>query len=409
MKQGRTLKERIAFHAHAQQLPLTAIVVLTERCHLRCQMCYLVENPRPELSTEDIKDTLTQLADMGVIAVTLTGGEPMLRPDVYELIAHARSCGLVVTLFTTATPCNPERTQKLVDAGLHCASISLYGTEPTVHDAITQIPGSHAKTLAGAENLTKAGIKLQVKFLQTNTNTDQLMSTRALALEWGASFVVSTDLTICHDGRRDPLSLQMQEQVMVNVFRHLAEVDPEGLGRIQPADPTGDKGCGAGRTRLAVGTDGEVYPCLEWPQAIGHIREDSLRNIWTNYASQKVREVKRYDDPICRVCPDRSFCSFCPGTTFLDTGAPDQPSVMTCMKARARRQVYEELQGQLPVQQALVPKQSQRLAAVDEQQDDLGVSSSCQQCSAGQSGQQLEQWLKQPPRFAGENAEQTST
>lgn len=428
-----SLRSRIAFQAFAHQMPLTALVVLTERCHLHCHMCYLVQNPRPEMTTEEIKHVLSQLADMGVIAVTLTGGEPMLRPDVYELIQHARACGLVVTLFTTATSCNPERSKKLAAAGLNCASVSLYSVEASIHDAVTQVPGSFEKTQQGLQHLKDAGVALQIKFLQMTTNSDQLQPTRDLAESLGASFVVSLELTICHDGRREPLALQMQEQAMMEVFRHLAHVDPEGLGKIVPARHRSEKGCGAGRTRLAIGTDGTVYPCLEWPVAIGHVREQTLAEIWQHHAVQDLRKITRYSDPICRVCPDRAFCSFCPGTTFLDTGAPDRPSAMTCMKARTRRLVYEELEAKRQTVAAATatetessipgkpdqPEQSSRESESclhaqktlrSEQQDKNQASAGgCQQCSGGQGEQALASWFEQPPRFSTPGKKQLDT
>lgn len=391
------IRSRMSEYAFAKNVPLAALVVLTDRCHLRCQQCYLVEHPRPEMTTEEVKDTLEQLSELGSTFLTLSGGEPLLRTDIYDLIRHARKLGLLTSIFTTATSCNPERSRRLAEAGLNWASISLYAAEPEIHDEVTQIPGSFAKTIEGVKNLQREGISVQLKFLQMTTNSDQLTPTRALAAELGASFLVTLDLIMCHDGRQDPLQYQLHEEAMYEVYLHLAQTDPDGLGKIQPSPNNAKhKPCAAGRSRIAIGTDGSVYPCLEWLHEMGNVREQSLADIWNNHTAQSLRESVRYSSLACQVCPDKAFCYYCPGAALLENSDPGKPSVNTCMTARVRRRVYENVFAS-PLQEhegnvSFLAQQKMKMLAKE--------SSSCSACSGGQAEKALSYWLEQPSRFA---------
>ncbi|MCB9640186.1 MAG: radical SAM protein [Myxococcales bacterium] len=342
---SKRLWERIQRH----NIPASVFFTLTERCHLHCQQCYLVEDIRGELDTSEVKDALDQLAEFGATNITFTGGEPLLRPDIYEIIQHASHHGFAITLFTSGTPCNPTRVQKLKQAGVHYVSVTLYAAEAGPHDTITQAEGSWAKTVDGLKNLRKAGLKTEVKYLQMQENRGQLVATRELAGKLGASFVVDFKVTATHDGKRHPLSMQLQEEELTYLYHLMAARDGSFAKQLEPRVVAPNSGmCGAGRTRVVIGSDGQVYPCMDYIPSLGNLREQSLRDIWQGQAVQKVRSYKRFEDPICQVCPDQSHCGYCPSSALLDTGDPTKPSAAICSLARVRRRVYEERTGVRP-------------------------------------------------------------
>jgi radical SAM protein with 4Fe4S-binding SPASM domain len=396
MNVEQSVTARLAKRAFAKKIPMDAMIVLTERCHLRCQQCYLVENPRPEMSTDEIKDTLRQLSEAGTLNVTFTGGEPLLRSDIYELIEEASRHSFMIGLFTTATPCNPERSARLKQAGLHSASISLYAAEPAIHDEITQVPGSFEKTIQGAQNLMAVGIRVQLKFLQMSFNTNQLIPTYELTKSLGARFQFGFDVTACHDGRRDPIEMQLQEETLLQVHRTLMQYAPDTLGRIAPrvVDPE-RPACIAGHSRIVFGTDGSAYPCMDFTESMGNIREQSLQEIWQGKEVESVRTLKRFSDPVCRVCPDQAFCDRCPGAAVLDTGDPSQPSSNTCMVSRVKRRAYEEREA------GILDERATQFASLTTSSSSTQESSQmCNGCGAGSLLKDLEKWMEQPSIFA---------
>lgn len=390
-----SIKRRIQTQAFKQKRLVEAFIVLTERCHLRCQQCYLVENPRDEMTTAQLFGVIEQLAEAGALGVVFTGGEPLLRRDIYDLLRHARAQGLVTSLFTAGTHCRaPERVAQLKEAGLKLASISLYAAEPAIHDAVTQIPGSFEKTIAGVENLIAAGIRVKLKFLQMGSNQEQFLPTYELAKSLGALFSVDFNLTACHDGRRDPLEMQLQEEAALQVHRTMMQVAPKSLGAITPSLKSPDgAACGAGHTRIVVGPDGATYPCMDFTESMGNILEQSFEEIWRGQAVADIRSIKRFADPICRVCPDRAFCQRCPSASFVDTGDPNRPSHNTCMTARVRRRAYEEQQAGLVDERAA----SYAVQATPPTQEPVLAAGGCGGCGSVQK--EIERWLQAPSRF----------
>src|SRR3990172_9052307 len=142
---------RVASRVH---LPISVHFEITHRCNLGCEHCYLTEGPvgrprptRPELSLEEIRPILDQLAEAGTLFLTLSGGEVFLRRDALDIVAHARSRGLSVTVFTTGTLLTPEAATRLADLHPLSVEVSIYSPQPEVHDRVTRIPGSHARSL----------------------------------------------------------------------------------------------------------------------------------------------------------------------------------------------------------------------------------------------------------------------
>ena len=136
--------------------PLYVKIKLLFACNLRCRMCQHWRDARPaQLSTARLRELLSELGALGCRKVHLTGGEPGLRPDLEELVAHASAAGLRVTLTTNATRLTRERARGLVRGGLRGANVSLDGPDAGVHDAVRGVPGAWDQAVEGLKNLRK--------------------------------------------------------------------------------------------------------------------------------------------------------------------------------------------------------------------------------------------------------------
>jgi len=169
---------RVASRAH---IPLAVLFEVTHRCNLGCEHCYLTEGPvgrprptREELGLDEIGRALDQLAEAGTFFLTLTGGEVFMRRDFLEILAHARSLGFSVTIFTTGTLLTPETAARV--AALHPLSVevSMYSARPEIHDRVTRIPGSHARSLRALRLLGDHGVVILIKSPLMTLNSEGL-------------------------------------------------------------------------------------------------------------------------------------------------------------------------------------------------------------------------------------------
>jgi len=152
------------FGTHHRELPVLSEVALTYRCQNHCTFCYADSPNRghdvPEMTTDEVKVILDRIFDEAHCpTVSFTGGEPTLRRDLPELVTYGKSKGMRVNLITNGIRCANERfVAELAEAGLDSAQVSIEGGSPEIHDAITQHPGSFARSVAGVRNLRAAGI-----------------------------------------------------------------------------------------------------------------------------------------------------------------------------------------------------------------------------------------------------------
>ena len=149
---------------------------ITNRCNLRCQHCYIDAEDRinkEELTTEEAKEFITDLSEMKVPVLLLSGGEPIIRSDIFELSNFARDKGMRTALSTNGTLINPEIAEKIKEAGIKYVGVSLDGMRE-IHDQFRCMPGAFDSALEGIRNCMKLDIKTGVRFTLNRFNKDDL-------------------------------------------------------------------------------------------------------------------------------------------------------------------------------------------------------------------------------------------
>jgi MoaA/NifB/PqqE/SkfB family radical SAM enzyme len=275
---------RVASRAH---IPLSVLFEVTHRCNLGCEHCYLTEGPvgrprpsREELTLDEIRTVLDQLAEAGTLFLTLSGGEVFMRRDFLQILAHARSCGFSVTIFTTGTLLTPETAAELADLHPLSVEVSIYSAGPEVHDRITKIPGSHARSLRALRLLGERGVVILIKSPLMSLNSGEYRGIAALADELGAGYGFDPLLIPRRDGNPAPVGLSLERDQLRAYFS-----DPvlarEFHEPVKCLPQKGEELCGTGRRTCMISPYGDVFPCGVHPLPAGNLREQSFREIWT--------------------------------------------------------------------------------------------------------------------------------
>jgi len=182
---------------------------LTYRCNERCVHCYLDHDDHGEMTTAEILRVLDEAAQAGTFFLTLSGGEIFMRRDFFEILAHARKRMFAVKLKTNAVMVTRAKAERIRRLGVESVQVSLYSHRPEVHDGITKLPGSFARTLAGVRRLREQGVKVGFANVLMKGNEDDYAEVRALARSMGVGFSVDPMITPMMDGGRDVLGLNI--------------------------------------------------------------------------------------------------------------------------------------------------------------------------------------------------------
>lgn len=290
---------RVASRSH---IPISVLFELTHRCHLGCEHCYLTEGPvgrprpsRPELSLEEIRLVLDQLAEAGTLFLSLSGGEVFLRRDALDIVAHARSLGLCVTVFTTGTLLTPETATRLAELHPLSVEVSIYSARPEVHDRVTRNPGSHTRSLRALGLLKERGVVIIVKSPLMNLNWGEYHGIVELAEKLGAGYGFDPMLVPRRDGDMAPVNLSLDRQQFSQVF-----ADPvlakELSQPVKCLPRPGEEICATGRRHCLISPYGDLYPCMVFPVPAGNLREQRFHEIWSGSPLLQDLRTKSVDD-----------------------------------------------------------------------------------------------------------------
>jgi radical SAM protein with 4Fe4S-binding SPASM domain len=297
----------------------------TLACNLSCSYCRASASSEPdpeELSTEEALTFIEQVAPLHPMLI-LSGGEPLLRPDIFRLARAAVDMGMRVSLATNGTLLVPEVVDQIAASGIGRISVSLDGASAEKHDALRG-EGSFRRAMLGIENL-RGKVDFQINFTVTRKNQDQVSNAIPLAEELGAKALHFFFLVPTGRGREDDLiSPQGQEKLLEMIDSQGAATSLEVQVTCAPqyariSRPKEGKrrvaGCLAGISFAFVSRKGEVYPCGYLPIKAGSIKEKSFGEIWESsplFLALRKRELKGK----CGACSYSRVCGGCRARAF---------------------------------------------------------------------------------------------
>lgn len=319
-------------------LPTTRVreakIKLTARCNLRCAFCcFWRMKHQPELTTEEVRQVIDDLAELDCRKIHFSGGESTLREDLPEIVRHATDKGIRTSLTTNCTLMTPTLAEELLRAGLRGFSVSLDGTSHESHDALRGVKGAFKRTIAGLKNIRRARkqlktkTKIRINMVLTRHNYQMYPDLLALAGELGAVEVTPIPVDEGKSRRNRLLPWQLQEfnevvapaaQAVRAKYGFSTSADmvyPFGRGKddLQHSAEIeyargyfSDRLCYAPWLYTMVIWNGDVYPCCMSRGKIppmGNVREQSLKEIYLGPQYDALRTEfldKRY--PICARC-----------------------------------------------------------------------------------------------------------
>ena len=332
---------------------------LTERCNNNCIHCCINlpaddrEAMERELSTEDIKDILKEVAALGCLGVRFTGGEPLLREDFEELYLFARRLGLRVLIFTNGTLITPNLAQLFAHIRpLRKIEITVYGMKKKSYEAVTRNPGSFEVAWRGINLLLENKVPFVVKgaLLPPNKEEMEEFAEWASTLTWmdvPPSYSMFFNLRCRRDSEeKDRLIKRLRispEEALETLTRRPNEyfeaVRSFSSRFMRPPGSTLFS-CGAGYRRGCVDAYGYFQPCLllKHPDTAYNLRNGSLKDALTSFFP-KVRETKATNPDYlarCARCFLKSFCEQCPAKSWTEHGKLDTPVEYLCEAAHAQ-------------------------------------------------------------------------
>jgi PqqA peptide cyclase len=330
----------------AGSTPLALIAELTHRCPLHCVYC---SNPlelgrrADELSTEVWSRVFSEAAEAGVLQVDFTGGEPLARPDVVDLVRAARGTGLYVSLITSGIPLDEARLDELVQAGLDHIQLSFQGVH---EESANEISGTkaHAHKLRVLGWLKRRRVALTLNFVIHRRNIDQLEEMLALGESSSAGRIEFANVQYygwAFANRENLLPTRGQLDRSVELLKR-AEERLRGKIRVEYVVPDYyakfPKACmgGWGQKLMLITPNGDALPCHAAQVIPGlhfeNLKNHSLREIWEkSEAFQSFRGEKWMPEP-CRSC-DRRTRDFggCRCQAFLLTGDSTATDPVCCL------------------------------------------------------------------------------
>lgn len=331
-------------------------IELTSRCNERCVHCYIPHKFKLyDITDQMYYSVLDQLSKMGVLSVTLSGGEPMAHPKFKEYLRAAKKYDFYVNILSNLTLLDDETIQIMKEGNVSSVQVSLYSMIPEHHDAITKLPGSFEKTKAAILKLIENDLPLQVSCPTMKGNKDDYGD----VLRWchehkiraQTDYIMMAKYNHETENLENRLSVDECGKVITDIMADDLEYQnailaPDFVQRCNENQFNLERRlCGVGISSCCMVANGNVYPCAGWQEMVlGNLNETPLQEIWDN--SEKIKwlrslKFKDLGGGVCCKCDKAAFCAPCMvrNANESSTGDPLEINRHFCAVAAKNKQI----------------------------------------------------------------------
>ena len=310
---------------------------LSSRCNERCIHCYIPNKKKDngsDMPLDKIIAIIDEFAEMGGIHVTLSGGEAFLHPKLKEIAEYCRKKDLKISILSNLIALRKSDLEWLKNVNLSLIQTSLYSMNPEIHDKITTVKGSHARTMRAIELLVAYDIPVQISCPLMKANKDGykdvLEYARKLKIKAQTDYIMMAQSNLDTSNLENRLTLEDTEKIIRDILEYdLDYIDTTLLKKPLSSDLKFDKErflaqpvCGVGYDNCCITVNGDVYPCAGWQDyVLGNVYSQSLSEIWEN--SERVKNLRRItnaDFLKCANCEALNYCSKCLVRNYNESG-----------------------------------------------------------------------------------------
>lgn len=348
--------------------PTVGFFELTSRCNFHCKMCYICSMPEDrsylenELSASQWIKLGEQARDAGMLFLTLSGGEILMRKDFFQIYEPLSEMGFNITLFTNGSLINAEKAARLGKKPPSKVSITLYGASPETYGRVTGHPEGFHNTLNAIKLLLAENIKVQLKTTVIRDNYKEFDEIFKISETLGVNLGIVNYVAPRREGcgtdpenvRLDPVELANYEKTLQDFRRK--HVDKEKLKKlleisanedIMTGDPANDTlneqldmcknasafNCTATRCAFWLTWDGKLTPCGLLTEPFADAKKLGFQEAW-KYLKSASLDVPSCSE--CKSCEYRTRCMTCPARLKVETGYFNRPAQYLCELSKAR-------------------------------------------------------------------------
>lgn len=340
MNPPRSDPVEVQLHSRIENVSLE----ITHKCNLQCKHCYSNSGTKREheLTYEEFRKLIDQLAHIGVLNVMVTGGEPLLHPHFFEIIEYIRSRPMSCMLFTNGTLLTEHIVKKLKNLNVLCVAISLDGATAETHDSFRSVPGSFEKTVEAIKMLKGAGIPVRGNICIHKGNLNEIAAIITLLKQLGVD--AYRMWPVSYSGRYGDSDIFVTREEIADVFKKVKQYKVERGEKLEMEFFYSQqvKNCGIGSGNLTIRSNGIVVPCTPFPDdaSLGNVRETTVAEIWNNSPFlNEARTINAFEHEMCGTCKHVAVCrGGCIGDVYRRNGKLSCGNEFEC----AYFQVYDE-------------------------------------------------------------------
>ena len=320
--------------------PIHVQLEVTWKCNWRCVHCYQEQHLSRGLPLDKLGKIFDDLARLGCLHVIVTGGEPLVRPDIFDVFERIRDNGMAITLYSNGhliTGSVADRLSSLVAE----VELTVLAGESEVHDRLANANGAFNRTFSAIDYLLAKDVEVVVKTPLLRPAYPTLRKLEECLRQKGVEWICDPEISRSYSGESYPLDYKMSFEELKKFFQDFPQFRP---GIVNRADAGAKDGmCLAARQHCFIDVFGNVYPCLNFkssdvatasskdsPVRMGNVLTSAFEDIWNSRIACDIRAASKSSFRVCSGCDAKDRCGGCMALNYEEHGQLFQPSSLVC-------------------------------------------------------------------------------